>query len=154
EATAPLFAEYGVASQVEPVGTPAAAAALLDRVRPRALICGTSRYVGAERILTVAARTRSLPSIAVLDQWFQYRSRFADAAGGLQFLTDLICCPDQMAREEAVREGLPPARLLVSGSPSLASLAAAIAQFAADPWRPPDIWACDDATRRILFLSE
>jgi hypothetical protein len=154
DTTEALFAEYGIAPSLEPVGNTAAAAALLERVRPRALICGTARYEDAERRLTAAACGRAVPSVAVLDEWFDYRMRFQDAGGGLGFMTDLICCPDQAARAGAMDDGLPVDRLAVTGSPALAALADAIETFAARPPAMPACWRGDAAMLRLLFVSE
>src|SRR5262249_34061128 len=104
KATAPLFAEYGVEAEVVSLTDSAAAAFLIDRLRPQAIVCGTTRYMDGERFLTIAARMRSVPSIAVLDEWYGYRARFFDAKGAGDFLADLVCCPDEVALREAVAE--------------------------------------------------
>jgi len=152
--TAPLFAEYGLASRPASIGDATAAAGVIATERPQALICGTSRFVGAERRLIAAARAQGVPSIVVLDEWFDYSSRFADDAGKLAFLSDLICCPDGMARDEAAAEGLLERRLVITGSPSLSALADRVSAFASTPPERPDCWGVDDKDLRILFVSE
>ena len=150
----PLFAEYGIPATVGTLVNCADCAALIDRVRPRAIVCGTTRYHAPERCLTMAARTRSVPTTAVLDEWFGYRMRFFDDRGGEDFLTDLVCCPDELARQEALEEGLPPDRLVVTGSPSLSALADRVKEFARDPPPVPVCWAESRGPGRVLFLSE
>jgi len=154
DVTAPIFAESAVASRTVQIGDAASASALLAAERPQALVCGTSRFVGAERRLIAAARARGVPSVVVLDEWFDYRMRFADEAGTLTFVSDLICCPDQMALDEAAADGLPASRLLVTGSPSLSALSDRICAFASAPPMSPDCWHVDGAGLRILFVSE
>ena len=154
ETTAPLFAECGIESSTLPIGDAVAAAAVIGRERPAALICGTSRYIGAERRLTMAARASAVPTVAVLDEWFEYRVRFTDEGGNLAYLAELVCCPDEVARREAADEGLPASHLLVTGSPSLSALADRIAGFATNPPPLPEQWRNADAAMRILFLSE
>jgi hypothetical protein len=154
EVTAPLFAECGVAASTCGSFGTGEAAAMIEHERPRALVCGTSRYPGAERMLTQAARACGVPSLAVLDEWFGYRMRFADDSGALSFITDLICCPDRAAMEEATEDGLPASRLIATGSPSLSALADKVADFAARPPDAPDCWRNGSAGLRILFLSE
>ncbi len=80
--------------------------------------------------------------------------RFFDDRGGEDFLTDLVCCPDELARQGALEEGLPPDRLLVTGSPSLSALADRVKEFARNPPPLPVCWAESRVRARVLFLSE
>lgn len=154
DVTVPIFAESAIASRTARIGDASAAADLLKAERPQVLVCGTSRFVAAERRLIAAAREQGVPSVVVLDEWYDYRMRFADEAGRLAFLSDLICCPDRMARDEADADGLPASRLRVTGSPSLSALADRISAFASTPPPRPDCWRADATGLRILFVSE
>jgi len=153
-ATAPLFAEYGIAARVGDASSAAECGTLIDRLRPRAIVCGTTRYPGPERFLTIGARARSVPTIAVLDEWFGYRTRFFADGDGENCLTDIVCCPDESARHEAMAEGLPADRLRVTGSPSLSALADRISEFTCAPPPMPICWAKSRVGERLLFLSE
>ena len=145
-ATLPLFAEAGVRAEAAAVADIAEAAALLRTLAPRAVLCGTTRYEAAETRLIAAARALGLPSLAVLDEWYGYCGRFA-----LSGLPDRICCPDDLARDEAAAEGLPGERLVVTGSPALAALADRIA---AAEIPPPAGWESGLGGARLLFISE
>lgn len=70
------------------------------------------------------ALSRSVPSIAVLDQWQNYKERFSGPNGTdvCQYLPDIICVMDESARQSMVSDGLPAERIEVVGHPSLARL--------------------------------
>ncbi len=152
--TLPLFAEAGVAAEIAPVSDLAGALTLLRHRAPRAVLCGTTRYVSAETHLIAAARTVGLRSVVVLDELYGYRRRFVDADGNLTGLPDRVCCPNAMAMAEAIGEGLPADRLCVTGSPALATLADRIAAFATPPPPLPVAWPAEGGGLRLLFLSE
>ncbi|MDX2058422.1 MAG: hypothetical protein SFV24_11520 [Gemmatimonadales bacterium] len=63
-----------------------------------------------------AARTLGIPSISVIDFWSNYVARFLNRRGDM-ILPDRIAVPDQVALLEAVAEGLPEDRLVVTGNP-------------------------------------
>lgn len=151
--TAALFAELGVEASLDTPTDPTEAAALLSRLKPAALLCGTTRYVQAEAHLITAAPSLAIPSLSVLDEWYGYRGRFCSTDETLDLLPDLICCPDVLAVAEAEAEGLPRARLRATGSPALATLADRTVAFAAAPPPVPEQWRHTAGTR-VLFLSE
>jgi hypothetical protein len=127
--------------------------ALFDRCRPDAILCGTTRYVSPDRRAIAEARRRHIPSVVVLDEWYLYAYRFQDDAGDFAFLPDVICVPDDLARHEAVAEGIPPARLEITGSPALAELYDRLDGYSRHPPALPS--AVHGTPRpRVLFLSE
>ena len=148
-ATLPLFAEAGVRAEAAALADIGEAAALLRTLAPRAVLCGTTRYEAAETRLIVAARALGLPSLAVLDEWYGYHGRFVPSGP-----SDRICCPDDLARDDAAAEGLPAERLVVTGSPALAALAGRIAAAAETPPPPPASWEPGRGGPRLLFVSE
>ena len=95
---------------------------LLDRFAPAGLLTSTS---WGERPVELAffgpARARGIPTIAVIDFWANYRSRFEGSDRELA-LPDWIAVPDDRARAEAIGEGLPAERLVALGNPNYESL--------------------------------
>ena len=153
-ATLALFAEEGVMAVPAPFVDPAIAAAFLSEIKPRAILVGTTLFDATEAHLTQAARKLHIPSVAVLDEWYDYRIRFQDASGGLGRLTDLVCCPDEMACAGAAAEGVPGERLRVTGSPALAALVAQVDTFVRQPPPLPSFLTMLPSSLRIVFLSE
>lgn len=116
-----------------------------------AIFVGTTGHPSAEAWLTIAARGQ-VPTIAVLDEWYSYRSRFAEG-DRLPYLPDLICCQDRLAFAEATAEGLDESRLRVTGSPALAALVDRIEQMSDTPPQLPPLF--EGLPRpRVVFLSE
>jgi hypothetical protein len=69
-----------------------------------------------------AAKSMCIPSLGFLDCWRHYRRRFIDAKGEMSFLPDYLAIIDQQAKEEAIAEGLPAERLIITGSPAFDTL--------------------------------
>ena len=126
----------------------------LIRTTPRSVICGTTRYMSPERLLTKAAKELGITVVAVLDEWFNYRLRFEDESGDLTFLPDIICCQDEQAKREAVQEGIPENVLYVTGSPSLCELTTRSEVFFEHPPDVPDYYQACLSRFSITFLSE
>jgi hypothetical protein len=74
----------------------------------------------ALRLARHAARAH-LPTIHVLDAWSGYRRRM-EIDGLPAFMPDRYAVMDEVARQEAVQDGLDPAILAVTGQPDLALL--------------------------------
>jgi CDP-glycerol glycerophosphotransferase (TagB/SpsB family) len=97
---------------------------LLQEEPPDLVLTGTSdqdkdnRDV-IEQTLTLAARKRGIKSLAVLDFWTDYTSRFSDIFTGekLKFFPDKIAIMDKLAEEAMIREGFDKERLVVTGNP-------------------------------------
>ena len=99
------------------------AVALLQTVRPDVILSGRGIDPASfERRITRAAQTLQVPCIGVIDEWYDYRKNYEDASGNLTGLPDIVCCPDNQARQEAIHDGLPVDILHVTGSPALASV--------------------------------
>ena len=127
---------------------------ILEKIKPFAVICGTTRYIGAERFLTLAAKIFSIRSVVVLDEWFNYHLRFQDENGNLFYLPDIICCQDQQAKKEAEAEGIPSQLLNVTGSPYLSNLTDKAQQFAINEPEIPDFIKSYVNEQIVTFLSE
>ena len=102
--------------------------------KPDLMITGTSADDFCEKYLWKTAEELGLTSFAILDQWINYGVRFSEfscsqAEESLKFrkylyLPRKICVMDELARQEALDEGLPADRLVVTGQPHLQALAA------------------------------
>lgn len=99
------------------------ASSLLSESRAVALAVGTSvNSVDLEKRFVGAARRMGTPSLALLDFWSNYVSRFDDGNGALTRVPDLIAVMDERARAEMVALGFEPARLVVTGQPAFDAL--------------------------------
>ncbi len=78
-----------------------------------------------------AAKTRQIPTAAVIDFWSNYRSRFVTAGGDL-VLPDWILVPDEIAAAEAAADGLPAERLVPAGNPHYERLLDRSLEFSPD----------------------
>ncbi len=127
----------------------------LQSKRASVLVCGTSRYLSPERFLTLAAKKLKIKSIAILDEWYNYRLRFEDEKGQLVYLPDIICAQDEQAFNEAVLEGIPSDLLRVTGSPSLSVLTDKAEDFLAKPPSEPVFMKNEYLVKPVItFLSE
>jgi hypothetical protein len=150
--TRPIFAEYGVVSTDLVLPDLDSAVGWLGERHPDIVLCGRTRYVSTDRRLAGAARHWNIPSVVMLDEWYLYEETFRDETGGTRYLTDWIFCPDALAQREAIAEGLPADRMVITGSPALAALADRITRFSVDPPAAPVLLPDDRPV--ILWISE
>ncbi len=129
------------------------ASALLDSFVPSAVICGTTRYESIDRVLTVEARKRGVWSVGVLDEWSNYRRRFENERGELIYLPDKLAIMDDLARQEALAEGLPESLLAITGHPALTRMAGDISRSGIE-YAVPSCIARYPGHIVITFLSE
>lgn len=83
-----------------------------------AVLTGTSFEPDVDRRFWTAARELSLPSVAVLDHWFNYAERFSDQAP-FDSLPDVVAVMDEGAASDLRGLGVPDDRLRVTGHPHL-----------------------------------
>lgn len=74
------------------------------------------------------AQSAGVPVIAVLDNWMSYRTRL-ETDGMPMLEPDAYAVMDELARAEAIADGVPARCLVVVGHPGLASLAAEFDDF-------------------------
>ena len=128
-------------------------ARLLDREQPSVLLTGTSNEVMQDAALWQAARTRAIPSLAILDHWCNYAERFT-GEDGIQYgcMPDRVAVMDETAYRAMVETGCPPGRLIVTGHPGFDAL-----------MEPADVplrasaradLGIDVGTKLIVFASE
>ncbi len=126
-----LWTERNLTHEVIPDSTThEAIRAQLQHLDARLVLAGTSvNPLEFEKHYIAAARELGIPTLAVIDFWSNYRLRFSDEQGELVFLPDRIAVMDELAREEMITAGFPPARLTVTGHPALDSLGTHRAAF-------------------------
>lgn len=85
------------------------------------VLTGAGSYNQIEHRARLAARALTIPSIAVLDYWYEYESRFhrMDGAAQGESWPDLVCAPDEHARQGLIRAGCDEGRISVTGPPNL-----------------------------------
>lgn len=104
----------------------------LRKESPDFLITGTSANDFTEKYLWKAAGKLNIPSFAILDQWLNYGIRFSGytTSETEEYRKDIshpylplkILVMDEYAREEAIKDGLDPSKILVSGQPYFETL--------------------------------
>ena len=152
--SAPFLDNEGLNIEIPSVATIDDAARHLSQKKPLVVICGTARDGSVERFIIAAAKQALIRSVVVLDEWFHYRLRFADEYGNLTYLPDIICCQDELAKKEAEREGIPGRILRITGSPSLARLAALGERFTLEPPAVSDVIRGPGNLPVVTYLSE
>ncbi len=104
----------------------------LAKERPDFIITGTSAGDFTEKYLWKAAEKLRVPSFAILDQWINYGIRFSryttaeigeyEKDKSHPYLPSRILVMDAYAREEAIKDGIDPSKILVSGQPYFETL--------------------------------
>lgn len=99
-------------------------AQLLQVELPNLVLTGTSMQDEAnkdviEQTIVLAAKTKGIPTLAVLDFWGNYWQRFSDIFTGekFKFLPDKIAIMDEIAHQTMAKEGFDEERLVVTGNP-------------------------------------
>ena len=126
----------------------------VDKFKPKAIFCGTTRYVSIDRKLIKEGGKQGVKTVVVLDEWFNYRLRFENEKGELEFLPDAIACMDKKAKEGAIEEDISKELCFVTGSPSLSDLTDRVEKFVDNPLPPPDFLKNDQLKPIITFLSQ
>jgi hypothetical protein len=95
--------------------------------RPNFIITGTSADDMTEKYLWKEAEKLKIPSFAIIDQWLNYGIRFSRYGVDkmeeylkrkeFDYLPTKILIMDDLAKKEAIEEGLPAERIIVSGQP-------------------------------------
>lgn len=121
-------------------------------------LTGTTLGESIDKQLLRKCLVRGIHCISIIDHWSWYRKRF-ETAGEL-LIPHEIFVNDELAKEEAVNEGLPRERLVVVGNPVLESLAIeARKRITVDRQSPNANRDFDDSDRgttskTILYISE
>lgn len=79
------------------------------------LFTGTSVEHSLEFDLIQLAKDRSIPSLSVIDHWVNYKKRFE--RNGILHWPTIILVNDEIAKEDAIKEGVPQSSIKVFGNP-------------------------------------
>lgn len=98
---------------------------VLADVRPDFLITGTSANDFTERNLWNEASGFGIPSMAILDSWINYGVRFSEYGldklqlfqKACKYLPKYLCVMDDLAKEDAIKDGIPEEIILTFGNP-------------------------------------
>ena len=128
---------------------------LLKTIEPQVVLVGRGLDSDSpERFLTQSARELGIPSVGIIDEWYDYKLNYIDAFGQLRHLPDVICCPDDQARDEAIIDGLPSELLRVTGSPALSELIDTRESYKQNPPPRPKLLTDNCLPPVVVFLSE
>lgn len=114
----------------------------IKEINPDCIITGTSIEDFTERYVWKASEKFNIPSFAILDQWINYGIRFSKY-GAYQsdtyrndkvhpFLPMKILVMDEIAKHEAIQDGLEPSRIEITGQPYFETLMQKVAQITQD----------------------
>ncbi len=118
----PLYLEAGTSRYIEPLLWNAWNCRVPDVVLTSA--ASLPELDVTEKHLWQWARSKGIPSVAVLDQWQNYAKRFSSpGTSDLAYLPDICCVMDEIAKRGMVEEGVPSACLKVTGQPAFDQLA-------------------------------
>lgn len=84
----------------------------------RALVTGTSWNSDFELEMIEKCRENGVAAISILDYWSNYKMRFTRADGSVVF-PDLYLVMDELAKQEAIQDGVPESILRIVGHPRL-----------------------------------
>jgi len=118
----------------------------LNNCKPELVITGAALGENIDKELIRYAKREKITSISVVENWTWYRKRFESSSGLI--LPDFILLNDIIAKEDAIKDGLPSKKLKVMGNPVLESLFLKKSEYAyLDKHKT--------ATKKnILFISE
>lgn len=111
---------------------------------PDALVYATSVSDFAAVDAGLIAHECRVPAVHVLDNWSSYSNRLK-ASGGRILVPDCYAVMDELAKGDAIADGVPEGILSVTGHPGLARLAQEAVEFT-----PQN----SSATLKVLFVSE
>ncbi len=104
-------------------------AKLFDEFNPTLLLTGSSLASGVrpetpEQFAIRESHRRNIPSVVVLDYWGMYEERFCSHNGIVDhaLLPNIICALDHRCREDLLRLGVPPERVVITHNPWLDSV--------------------------------
>lgn len=129
---------------------------MIQNEKPDIVITGTSADDLCERYVWEIARTKNIPSIAILDHWCNYGIRFSrfalseyeaySAEYSHDFIPDKIAVMDDYAKIKLMEEKIPEERVAVTGQPHF--------EWIQDKMRGMPKQKKQDGVMRILYVSE
>lgn len=95
-------------------------ATILDKICPELVVTALlgSWDEGLDLALLLQAKEAGIATLGILDSWMNIPSRFVHPRTSELFMPDLIVVPDEYARTDIIRLGIPQEKILVTGSPA------------------------------------
>ncbi len=131
---------------------------------PDIIVTGTSAEDPCEKFIWKSAEELKIGSLAIIDQWLNYgvrfsaypSSRLADFRNDrrFDFMPDKILLMDELARREAMADGLPAARLEVTGQPHFQALASKPKPGSDKLAEVRSSWRIESDELTVVFASE
>lgn len=91
---------------------------ILQRLKPKAVILGTSHDSTTERIICSETRKKKIFCLSFIDWWSNFGARFSTPnTYDLRFLPDMITVADQDALDGCVADGIPKKLIRITGNP-------------------------------------
>lgn len=107
--------------------TPESIRIFIKEINPDIIITGTSADDFCEKYIWRAANDLNITSFAIVDQWLNYGIRFSKYSISeseqylksklFEYLPSKIFIMDEIAKTEAIKEGLPQDKIIVTGQP-------------------------------------
>lgn len=127
----PLVFAKGPAVRILPAAQGLPDNVLVD-LSPDFLVTGTSANDFTERNLWKQAEALGIPSMAILDSWVNYGVRFSKFGldelhlfvGKCDYTPRFVCVPDDLAKEDAIIDGIPEEIIISYGNPHFEKMAA------------------------------
>ncbi|HWR45775.1 hypothetical protein [Sporomusa sp.] len=116
---------------------------LLDSRKIAGLITGTSWGSSVELQAIGACKQAGIPTVAILDYWSNYQTRFVSPAGEVIY-PDYYIVMDELAKAEAVQVGVPPTIIKALGHPGLDKYIAC----------QRSVRCLNEKLKKVLFLSQ
>lgn len=127
----------------------------LNSWKPALVITGTSVSDETEKWLWKKASQLKIPTVVIIDQWMNYLRRFEWRVKkrGYIFPTRILVS-DQIAKEEAVREGIPEKMVRVTGNPYLENLQERANEYKKRSKQTKDRLGLMPQEKLVTFVSE
>jgi methylenetetrahydrofolate dehydrogenase (NADP+)/methenyltetrahydrofolate cyclohydrolase len=91
---------------------------ILDKLKPKAILIGTSFNSKTERTCIMEARKRNIFCIGYIDWWANFGKRFSTPnTNDLKYLPDIICAPDKDAQLGCIADQIPKKLIYITGNP-------------------------------------
>lgn len=87
-----------------------------QKEKPDLYIASTSVGLSLDKEILLSLQGK-IPSVYVLDFWNEYWQRFSGIEKDFAYLPTRICVPDEVAQKEAMDEGVPAEKIVITGNP-------------------------------------
>lgn len=94
---------------------------IINSARPKLIITGTSWGRALEKYFLAAANSCGIPSISIIENWSWYKERFI--LDGKLIFPEYIIVNDEIAKQEAINDGLPEKKIYPAGNMFLEDMA-------------------------------